>query len=229
MTTLTTAPLAPLLDRTFAEAEAPASPQTRAALAELTREERSRLATSTAEADYRRFYGLAKDSYLAVSRETARLLYMLVRSSGARSIVEFGTSFGISTLHLAAGLRDNGAGRVITTEFEPSKAARAQANFLEGGVADLVELREGDALQTLAVDLPEQIDLVVLDGAKALYPAVLDLLEPRLRSGSLIVADNADQNPDYLTRVRSSDGGYQSVPFADDVELSMYTGRATSR
>jgi predicted O-methyltransferase YrrM len=83
---------------------------------------------------------------------------MLVRAVGARSVVEFGTSFGVSTLHLAAGLRDNGGGRIITTEFEPSKAARAQENFAVGGLADLIELREGDALQTLARDLPGQID-----------------------------------------------------------------------
>lgn len=223
MTTLTTEPLAPLLDRLFAEAEAPASPQTRAARAQLRSRGRSSLGTSAADMDYRAFYGLAKDAYLAVSRETARLLYMLVRSTGARSIVEFGTSFGISTLHFAAGLRDNGGGRLITTEFEPSKAARARENFAAGGLVDLIELREGDALQTLAYDLPEQIDLVLLDGAKDLYPAVLALLEDHLRPGALLVADNADRCPEYLERVRSP-GGYTSVPFADDVELSMRTG-----
>jgi predicted O-methyltransferase YrrM len=224
MTTLTTAPLAPLLDRMFAEAEAPASPQVRAALAQLTPEERRRLSASTDEADYRKFYGLAREDYLAVSRDTARLLYMLVRAAGARSIVEFGTSFGISTLHLAAGLRDNGGGRIITTEFEPSKAARARENFTAGGLADLIELREGDALQTLARDLPGRIDLMLLDGAKGLYPTVLALLEEHLKPGALIVADNADRSPDYLRRVRSAADGYTSVPFAEDVELSMRTG-----
>jgi predicted O-methyltransferase YrrM len=224
MTTLTTAPLAPLLDRMFAEAEAPASPQVRAALAQLTPEERRRLSASTDEADYRKFYGLAREDYLSVSRDTARLLYMLVRAAGARSIVEFGTSFGISTLHLAAGLRDNGGGRIITTEFEPSKAARARENFAAGGLADLIELRQGDALQTLARDLPGRIDLVLLDGAKGLYPAVLALLEEHLKPGALIIADNADRSPDYLRRVRSAADGYTSVPFAEDVELSMRTG-----
>jgi len=224
MTTLTTPPLAPLLDRMFAEAEAPAPPQARAALAQLTPAERNRLSASTEEADYRTFYTLARDAYLAVSRDTARLLYMLARASGARSVVEFGTSFGVSTLHLAAGLRDNGGGRIITTEFEPSKAARAQENFAAGGLADLIELREGDALQTLARDLPGQIDLVLLDGAKSLYPAVLTLLEEHLRPGALIIADNADRSPEYLHRVRSATGGYTSVPFAGDVELSMRTG-----
>ena len=222
MTTLTTSPLAPLLDRLFSEAEASGS--MRRAMAQISPEESAALLTSANETDYRRFYSLAKDAYLAVSRDTAHLLYMLVRATGARSVVEFGTSFGISTLHLAAGLRDNGGGRLITTEFEPSKAARARGNFAAGGLADLIELREGDALETLAHDLPDPIDLVLLDGAKGLYTPVLKLLEEHLRPGTLIVADNADRTPEYLEIVRSSSDGYTSVPFADDVELSMRTG-----
>ena len=170
------------------------------------------------------FYGRLKNLPLPVSRETGALLYMLARSSGARTIVEFGTSFGISTLHLAAALRDNGGGRLITSEFEPSKAARAKANLKAGGVIDLVEIREGDALETLSVDLPDAIDLVLLDGAKALYPEILGLLESRLRPGALVVADNADMSPDYLKRVRSPASGYMSVPFGEDVELSMRIG-----
>jgi len=221
MTTLTTAPLAPLIDRLYSEAAA--SPRPASGLAELSREERAALSASTSPEDYRTFYSLAKDSYLAVSRDTGHLLYMLVRSTGARSIVEFGASFGISTLHLAAGLRDNGGGHLITTEFEPSKAARARENFTAGGVSDLIEIREGDALETLAQDLPEQIDLVLLDGAKSLYVPVLELLEENLRPGALILADNADRTEDYLQRVRSAPGAYISVPFADDVELSMRT------
>jgi len=221
MTTLTTAPLAPLLDRLFSEAEAPASPALRTALTQASPEERHAPTAGHALPEYLRFYSLAKDAYLAVSRETAQLLYMLVRSTGARSIVEFGTSFGISTLHLAAGVRDNGGGRIITTEFEPSKISRAQENFTAGGLADLIEIREGDAIETLRRDLPDHIDFVLMDGAKGLYPSVLTLLERHLKPGALIVADNADRSPEYLQRVRSSAQGYTSVPFADDVELSM--------
>ena len=106
----------------------------------------------------------------------------------------------------------------------PSKAARAKANLNAGGVIDLVEIREGDALETLSVDLPEAIDFVLLDGAKSLYPEILSLLESRLKPGALIVADNADMSPDYLKRVRTSASGYMSVPFAEDVELSMRVG-----
>jgi predicted O-methyltransferase YrrM len=221
-TTLTSAPLGPLLDRLLSEAEAP-SPEVTAALTQMSPEDRAAMHSKTT--GYLEFYGsVAKDAYLAVSRDTARLLYLLARSTGARSIVEYGTSFGVSTLHLAAALRDNGGGRLITTEFEPSKAARARDNFAAGGVADLIELREGDAVETLAKDLPEQIDLVLLDGAKALYPAILTLLEGHLAPTALLVADNADLSPEYLRRVRSPASGYTSVPFAGDVELSMRTG-----
>lgn len=221
MTTLTTTPLAPLLERLFDEA-AEALPAMSAAIAGLSGEERSRLMRS--KTGYLDLYARLKDVPLPVSRETGVLLYMLARSSGARTVVEFGTSFGISTLHLAAALRDNGGGRLVTTEFEPSKVARARRNLTAGGLADLVEIREGDALQTLGAELPESIDLLLLDGAKALYPEILALVESRLRPGAFVVADNADDSPEYLVHVRSPGSGYMSVPFGADVELSMRIG-----
>lgn len=216
--TLTQAPLAPLLDRLFEEAEA-ASPAAMPYWQNLSNEDKARLVRS--KTDYFEFYGQLKDVPLAVSRETGTLLYMLARNGRAKTIVEFGTSFGISTLYLAAALRDNGGGRLITSEFEPSKVERARANLAAGGLLDLVELRVGDALETLRVDLPDAIDLVLLDGAKGLYPAILALLAPRLRPGAAIVADNADFSPEYLARVRAADQGYVSLPFTSDVELSI--------
>ena len=221
MTTLMNTPLAPLLDRLF-QTETAARAQMNAAWARLSAEEQARVTHS--RTDYRDFYGRMKDIPLAVSRETGVLLYMLARGSGVRTIVEFGTSFAISTLYLAAALRDNGGGRVITSEFEPSKVARARAHLTEAGLIDLVEIREGDALKTLSVDLPETVDLLFLDGAKALYPDILGLVESRLRPGAMIVADNADDSPDYLAHVRSPANGYLSTPFAEDVELSMRVG-----
>jgi len=218
MTTPTITSLAQLLDRLFDQDEAARS-ATRAAFAHLTDADRARMMRS--KTDYADLYGRLKDVPLAVSRETGALLYMLARSSRARTIVEFGTSFGISTLHLAAGLRDNGGGRLITSEFEPSKAARARDNLSAGGLLDLVEIREGDALKTLSADLPDTIDLVLLDGAKALYPEILELVEGHLKPGAIIVADNADDSPDYLARVRMPGSGYMSTAFAEDVELSV--------
>jgi predicted O-methyltransferase YrrM len=221
MTSITKAPLAPLLDRLFQEADE-ASPATAPALAALSEADRERLMRS--KPDYVDLYAQLKDLPRAVSRETGTLLYMLARSGKARTIVEFGTSFGLSTLHLAAALRDNGGGRLITREFEPSKVARARHNLSAGGLVDLVEIREGDALQTLRTDLPDTVDLLLLDGAKSLYPEILSLVESRLRPGALVVADNADYSPEYLAHVRSPGHGYVSTPFGEDVELSMRTG-----
>ncbi|KUY64979.1 methyltransferase [Burkholderia cepacia] len=218
MTTLIHDPLASLLARLFDEAEA-SSPATSPAFADVSRDEQARLMRS--KTNYTDLYARLKDYPLPVSRETGTLLYMLARSGGARAIVEFGTSFGISTLHLAAALRDNGGGRLITSEFEPSKVARARANLTAAGLADLVEIREGDALRTLAADLPDSVDLLLLDGAKGLYPEILALVEPYLRAGAFVVADNAEYSPDYLAYVRAPENGYLSVPFGGDVELSM--------
>lgn len=220
MNTLTTIPLAPLLDHIFESASA-SSPSSDPALSDLLQDHENLMRSKTG---YIGFYDRLKDYPLAVSRETGVLLYMLARSTGARSIVEFGTSFGVSTLFLAAALRDNGGGRLIASEFEPSKVRRAQDNLAAASLDDLVEIREGDALKTLAANLPETIDLVLLDGAKALYSEILDLLESHMKPGALIVADDADYSPDYLKRVRSPGQGYLSVPFAGDVELSMRIG-----
>lgn len=216
--TLRSTPLAPLLDRMFQQADAVTSPL----MTSISPEERERLMRSKTE--YLEVYGRLKDLWLPVSRETGQLLHMLARSTCARNIIEFGTSFGISTLYLAAALRDSGGGRLISTEFEPSKVERARAHITEAGLSDLVEIREGDALKTLAGNLPEVIDLVLLDGAKSLYGDILTLLEGRLRPGALIIADNADYCPDFVARVRAPGGGYLSVPFRDDVELSMRLG-----
>ncbi|WP_108123935.1 O-methyltransferase [Saccharospirillum mangrovi] len=217
MNTLYSEPLAPLLDRLYGAADKATSP----AMAALSANEISRLMQSKTE--YLDLYSQLKDLWLPVSREAGQLLYMLARSTRARTIVEFGTSFGISTLHLAAALRDNGGGRLITTEFEPSKLLRAQEHIAASGLSDLVEIRPGDALVTLACDLPESIDLLLLDGSKSLYADILDLVEDRLRPGALIVADNTDFCPDYVRRVRQIENGYLTVSFADDIEISMRT------
>lgn len=215
MTTLTTAPLAPLIERLYAQADATTSP----IFNDISGEERDRLMHS--KTDYLELYTLLKDLWLPVSRDTGNLLYMLARSSNARAIVEFGTSFGLSTLFLAAALRDNGGGVLIGSEFEPAKIALAREHFIQGGVSDLIEIREGDALVTLASDLPEAVDLLLLDGAKALYGDVLNLVAKHLRPGALVVADNTNYCPQYLAHVREPANGYLSVPFADDIELSI--------
>jgi predicted O-methyltransferase YrrM len=215
MNTLQSSRVAPLLDRLFAEADTATSPIFRT----VPGSERARLLNSKTE--YLQLYTLMKDLWLPVSRETGKLLYMLARSIRAKTVIEFGTSFGISTLFLASALRDNGGGHLITTEFEPSKFAKAGKHLMEAGLIDLVEMREGDALHTLSRDMPEQADLLLLDGAKPLYADILRLVESSFRPGALIVADNVDLCPDYLDHVRSPGSGYLSVPIAEDIELSI--------
>ncbi|WP_437947588.1 class I SAM-dependent methyltransferase [Sorangium sp. So ce296] len=170
------------------------------------------------------------DAYLPVSRDVGRLLHLLAFAARARTVVEFGTSFGISTLFLAAALRDGGGGRVIGSEMHPEKVRRARNNLDESGLGDLVEIREGDALVTLR-DVEGPIDFVLLDGWKNLYLPVLRMLEPRLRRGALIVADDLDIAPDdlrpYLEYVRGAGSGYGSVevPLGDRLEVSCWHGR----
>ena len=165
-----------------------------------------------------------QEIYIPVSPEAGRLLYSLIRAARPSTVVEFGTSFGISTIHLAAAVRDNGAGRVVSTELNAVKAARATANIAEAGLADWVTILEGDALATLAtIDTP--VEFVLLDGWKYLYLPVLHLLEPRLPPGALVIADDAislaAQMADYLGYVRDPAHGYLSVPFPDPGDLEI--------
>ena len=166
-----------------------------------------------------------QELYIPVSPEGGRLLYALVRAARPSTVVEFGTSFGISTIHLAAAVRDNGAGRVVSTELNAAKAAQARANLAEAGLSDWVTILQGDARQTLAtVDAP--VGFVLLDGWKNLYLPVLRLLEPRLTPGALILADDtvsmAEQMPDYLAYIRDPAHGYLSIPFpeSDGLEIT---------
>jgi predicted O-methyltransferase YrrM len=161
--------------------------------------------------------------YMPISAEGGRLLYNLVRAVRPATVVEFGTSFGISTLHLAASVRDNGTGRVITTELSKDKIAAAGRAFAEAGLDDLITVLEGDALETLAA-VEGAADFVLLDGWKDLCLPVLCLLEPRLGPGTLVVADDVDLPSlrPYLEYVRDPANGYQSVtfPVEDGMEIS---------
>jgi predicted O-methyltransferase YrrM len=150
--------------------------------------------------------------YMAVGREFGRLLYALVRGSKATNVVEFGTSFGVSGIYLASALRDNGGGTLITTEFHAEKSETAKKNLSVAALAGLVDFRVGDARESLKRDLPKEIDLVFLDGAKGLYLEVLKIIEPNLRPGALIVSDNTDSEEliPFLEYVRKPGNGYLS-------------------
>lgn len=193
MNTLATPPVKELLDRLFHDAQRTMA-EFRATREKLLAKGLGQGSPELAEA--------ARHAHLAIAPETGQLLYLLVRARRPQTVVEFGASFGVSAVHLAAALRDNGSGLLVTTEAEPTKAAACRATLSEVGLADLVEVREGDALETLAADLPGPIDFLFLDGANHLYLDLLAMLEPRLAEAALVVADNAN-TPGYRDYIRS--------------------------
>lgn len=131
-----------------------------------------------------------RTSYLSIGPRQGSFLYGAARASGARTIVEFGSSFGISTIYLAAAACDN-AGTVTGSEFHPEKVEKAGRNLADAGLAGVATIRGGDARETLS-DIEGPIDLLFLDGAKELYLPMLSMLEDRLKHGALVIADNAD-------------------------------------
>jgi predicted O-methyltransferase YrrM len=161
---------------------------------------------------------------LAIAAEVGRLLYVLAVARRARTIVEFGTSLGYSTVHLAAALRDVGGGSLITTELSADKAQAAIANLTEAGVQGSVDLRVGDAMQTLE-GLDAEVDLLFLDGWNDLYGDVLELVAPRLAPGALVVADMSRGDPEldrYRAHVLDRGSGYVSIelPLDEGVVIS---------
>ncbi len=142
-----------------------------------------------------------KNVYMSISYEEGRVLYQIARSRRPRLVVEFGSSFGISALFLGAALKDQGFGRMIGTEIEPNKVAAARKSLAEAGLGSTVEIREGDALETLK-SIHEPVDLLFLDGWKDLYLPVTEMLLPRMEPGSVLVADNINMFPRELKPFR---------------------------
>lgn len=169
------------------------------------------------------------DVYIPVSRGQGVMLNLLAKLTHAQHIVEFGTSFGISTIYLAAAVRDNGGGTVIGTELEPTKHAAATRHLEEAGLSDCVDIRQGDAMETLA-DIDGPVDMVLLDGWKDLYIPVLELITPKLRPGAVVMADNIftfkrSLRP-YVEYVQSGANGFDSttLEIGEGLEFSVFRG-----
>jgi predicted O-methyltransferase YrrM len=154
------------------------------------------------------------DMYLALDPANGELCYLLARALRAKHIVEFGTSYGVSTIYLALAVRDNGGGRVIGTEMMPEKAARARQHVREAGLEDYVEIREGDALRTLQ-RLDYSVDFLLNDGFPRFTLPVLQLVAPHMRPGAIALCGNAALFPadhaDYLRWVRAPENGFRSM------------------
>jgi predicted O-methyltransferase YrrM len=168
------------------------------------------------------------DYGFSVHPDQGELMYLLCRSLNATRVVDFATSIGFSTLYLAAAVRDNGGGKVIGAEIVPAKIATARRNLEEAGLGALVEIRQGDARETLR-DAGGAIDFALIDGwprehAPSLAFEVMQVLAPQLRPGALVLNDNAEE--DYLAFVRDPVNGFRSItlPLKGGTELSVKAG-----
>jgi predicted O-methyltransferase YrrM len=166
-----------------------------------------------------------RDYRFSIDPEQGDLIYFLCRAIGARRAAEFATSFGVSTIYLAAAIRDNGGGRVIGSELVPEKVAMARRNLAEAGLSDYVDLREGDARETLR-DIGGAADFVLIDGwpggeQPSLARQVIALLAPQMREGAIVMNDNGEA--DYLSYIRNPANGFRtmSLPIKRGTELSI--------
>ncbi|KAF6838011.1 O-methyltransferase [Colletotrichum musicola] len=179
----------------------------------------------------------ALDRFVALEPDKCALVYLLLRASGARFVVEAGTSFGVSTIWLALAVgrnatAQNAEGKVIATENEPTKAKRAREHWKKAGedVEKWIELREGDLRETLKTDLP-QIDFLLLDIWSVLAMPTLEVVKPRLKPGALIVVDNIISSSagykDLLAHLDDPKNGFRTtmVPYSGGLYVAVYTGK----
>jgi predicted O-methyltransferase YrrM len=169
------------------------------------------------------------DKLVALDRNKAEFCYQLCRANNARKIVEAGTSYGVSTLYLAAAARDNvratgGTGVVIGTEYEPEKARAARAHFEQAGLSRFIDLREGDLRETLKqIDGP--VDFMLVDIWIIMARPALELVTPHLRSGAIVVCDNTEQYrsdyADYFAFLKANGFRTMTLPFDGGLELSV--------
>jgi predicted O-methyltransferase YrrM len=171
------------------------------------------------------------DKLVALDRDKAEFCYQICRALRAKRVVEAGTSFGVSTIFLAAAVRDNvladgGEGIVIGTEYEPEKAKAARANFAEAGLSDLIDLREGDLRETLT-DVGGPIDFMLIDIWTPMARPALELVAPSLRDGAVVICDNTAQFPeayrDYFEFLNDPANGLRTMtlPFEGGLEFTV--------
>lgn len=165
------------------------------------------------------------DYGFSIHRQQGELIYLLCRSLRAKRVAEFATSVGYSTLYFAAAMRDNGGGEVIGSEIVPEKIAVANGHLAAAGLSEFVDIRQGDARQTLR-DVGGDLDFVLIDGwptseGPSLALQVMKILAPQMQVGAIAMNDNAEE--DYLAWIRDPVNGFRtmSLPLKGGTELSV--------
>lgn len=170
-----------------------------------------------------------RDKFVALDQDKAEFVYALCRAIGAGRIIEAGTSFGVSTLYLAAAVRDGVGGRVTTCDIEPSKMKVAQQHFVEAGLAEHIETRVGDIRETL-LEIDGAVDCLLLDIWAPIAADVVALVGPHIRVGGIILADNTTVRRSLYTGLfdylENPANGFttRTLPFDGGLELAVKTG-----
>ena len=194
-------------------------------------DERDRAVDRPPEDQAARTKSFLSDKLYALDRDKAEFCYQLCRAIDARRIVEIGTSYGVSTLYLAAAVRDNiraggGDGVVIGTEHEPEKARAARAHFEEAGLTRFIDLREGDLRETLQ-QIDGSADFMLVDIWIPMARPALELVAPRLRPGAIVVCDNTEKDrvayADYFAFINDPAQRFRTMtlPFGGGLEMSV--------
>ena len=192
---------------------------------------REKQPVSPAEEDAARIKDFLQNKLVALDRDKAEFCYLLCRANNSRRVVEIGTSHGVSTLYLAAAVRENlrrgvGNGVVIGTEYEPVKAAIARRNFEEAGFSRLIDLREGDLRETLR-QIEGPIDFLLMDIWTEMARPAIELVAPHLRCGAIVVCDNTrsfrDEYASYFEFLNEPVNGFRTMtlPFDGGLEVSV--------
>ncbi|EGD91515.1 hypothetical protein H112_01323 [Trichophyton rubrum D6] len=185
-----------------------------------------------------------RDKYICLEADKSELVYLLARSTGALNIVEAGTSFGVSTIYLALAAGQNAAAKasksitpgqgaqVFATENEPTKAKKAKEHWKEAGeeVEPWITLLEGDLRETLPDQMKkvDQIDMLLLDIWTPMALPALKAVQPKLRTGALIIADNTvmarSDYKDLFDYMDDPKNGFKhmTTPFKGGLEVIVY-------
>ena len=181
---------------------------------------------SEMETDAKRVTESTRDKWLqprSLHPDAAKLLNLLAKATGAKRMLEIGTSVGYSTIHLALAAEETG-GHLTTLELMPAKYETAKANLLRAGLSDVVTQHLGDALLIIPT-LPGPYDLVFLDPEKELYEQAWNHFSDKVRVGGVVIADNltshADDLSGYVAMIQN-DARYETVtvPIGLGLEIS---------